>query len=593
MVSLSKQKNMKKKLLLVLLACIGLVSAYGQGNPYDDAILGNGTHQFNYVGNWAHASGTSDPYFALTVSYSNQAGNYLTFNFNGYRVTLNSAKASHHGIIAVSIDNGPETNYDLYSATRQDGVPIYTSPELPNGNHTLKVRVTGTKNAASSNTYAIIDYVTVFANSNSNTATGTNALANNLTGEENVAYGHSAMFANISGYGSSAFGYEALKNNTTGYYNDAIGTRALTANTTGYYNQAYGPYALSRNTTGRLNVATGAVALFWNVSGFGNTAHGYAALQGTTTGNYNTAVGIGAGSINTTGSFNTAIGANAGNAVGATGIEYSTALGYGATNTGSYQVRIGNSNVSSIGGQVSWSTLSDGRFKKDIKEDVSGLDFISKLRPVSYTVDREAVDKFLRIPDSLRNNSAAARKMGIRQTGFVAQEVDAVIKKTGYVFHGVEAPQSENEHYSIRYAEFVVPLVKAVQELNTLLKEQSAQHEATTAQHAAEITALKEQLRSYEGLGRSLSANETLLYQNNPNPFSSDTEIKMSLPESTTNARVIVYNMEGRQLKELIVKGRGETSVKVSASEFQAGMYLYALLVDGKVVDTKRMILTK
>ena len=51
------------------------------------------------------------------------------------------------------------------------------------------------------------------------------------------------------------------------------------------------------------------------------------------------------------------------------------------------------------GGQVSW-TFSDGRFKKDIKEDVSGLRFIKQLRPVSYVVDKTAVNKFLHIADS-------------------------------------------------------------------------------------------------------------------------------------------------------------------------------------------------
>src|SRR5687768_11405433 len=98
---------MKKKLLLVLMACISLFNSYGQGNPYDDSVLGGGVHQFNYVGSgWVHGTGSTDPYLAATVSYSNQTGNYLTFNFNGYRATLNTAKASHHGIIAVSIDNG-------------------------------------------------------------------------------------------------------------------------------------------------------------------------------------------------------------------------------------------------------------------------------------------------------------------------------------------------------------------------------------------------------------------------------------------------------------------------------------------------------
>ena len=67
----------------------------------------------------------------------------------------------------------------------------------------------------------------------------------------------------------------------------------------------------------------------------------------------------------------------------------------------------------------------------------------------------------------------------------------------------------------------------------------------------------------------------------------------MVLPETAINANVIVYNLEGKQLKELQVQGRGNVSATILGNELSAGMYIYALIVDGKVVDTKRMILTK
>jgi hypothetical protein len=259
-------------------------------------------------------------------------------------------------------------------------------------------------------------------------------------------------------------------------------------------------------------------------------------------------------------------------------------IGYSAIATASNQVRIGNSQVTSIGGQVSWSTLSDGRFKKDIKEDVSGMEFISKLRPVSYSIDKDALDKFLRIPDSVAVKNSESRKTNIRQTGFVAQEVEALVKKTGYVFNGVEAPENESDHYSIRYAEFVVPLVKAVQEL--MIKQENQDKKISNLVGQLE----KHGLKPVDGSSEILDDAE--LHQNNPNPFSVDTEIKVSLPETALSARVIVYNMEGKQLKDYAVRDRGNTSVKISGTELHAGMYLYALIVDGQVVDTKRMILT-
>ena len=51
----------------------------------------------------------------------------------------------------------------------------------------------------------------------------------------------------------------------------------------------------------------------------------------------------------------------------------------------------------------------------------------------------------------------------IKKTGFIAQEVEKAAKDINYDFSGVVAPKSETDLYSLRYDEFVVPLVKAVQ----------------------------------------------------------------------------------------------------------------------------------
>jgi hypothetical protein len=243
-------------------------------------------------------------------------------------------------------------------------------------------------------------------------------------------------------------------------------------------------------------------------------------------------------------------------------------------------VRIGNTSVTSIGGQVAWSTVSDGRFKKNVEEDVAGLSFISKLRPVSYEVDTDAENKFLGVSDSVLSRIPAAKKMP-RQTGFIAQEVDKIVKESGIDFTGVDAPQNEKSHYSLRYSDFVVPLVKAVQELSAKVDDQQK-----------EIEALKTVLGD-KGLSQESTDYKAKLHQNSPNPYSSFTTITMTLPESTTHADIMIYNLEGKQLRRIAVTNRGEVSIKVTASELPAGMYLYSLIADGKIVDTKRMILTQ
>ena len=79
-----------------------------------------------------------------------------------------------------------------------------------------------------------------------------------------------------------------------------------------------------------------------------------------------------------------------------------------------------------IGGKVGWTTLSDGRYKTNIKEDVTGLSFISKLRPVTYSLDIDALNKTLDVTEE-SSNEAMGQKISAakeKHTGFIAQEVE-------------------------------------------------------------------------------------------------------------------------------------------------------------------------
>ena len=165
-----------------------------------------------------------------------------------------------------------------------------------------------------------------------------------------------------------------------------------------------------------------------------------------------------------------------------------TALGYGATVSASNRVRIGNSSVSRIGGQVAWSTLSDGRIKENVQEAVPGLSFIAELRPVTYTLNTRKQDaiNMQAMPDSIQDERMLSddeylASSSIVRTDFIAQEVEAAAQKVGFDFDGVSTPQNETDLYSIRYAEFVVPLVKAMQEQQAIITELKATAEGQQA----------------------------------------------------------------------------------------------------------------
>ena len=417
-----------------------------------------------------------------------------------------------------------------------------------------------------------------------NTATGAYSLYSG-NGTLNTANGYHSLYGNTSGKENTALGSYAMDSNTTGYQNTANGYRSLFSNTIGYYNTALGSYAMYLNISGNFNMASGYYALSANTTGFRNSAGGFRAMDSNTTGSNNTAEGAFALESNSTGSYNSALGYNAGPTLG--DLSNTTAIGSLAVPTASNQVRVGNTAVTSIGGQVSWTTLSDGRFKKEIKEDVSGLDFIKELRPVSYTVDGAGLNKFLHVNDS-SSNQANAKSVPVRQAGFIAQEVETLVKKTGYVFYGVDAPENESDPYGIRYSEFVVPLVKGMQELLTIIKE----HERKDEEQQKQIDSLIAQLGS--GSQNEISRNSAaVLFQNNPNPFNAETAIQMTVPDNVGYATVMIYNLEGKQLKTIQIPERGDVRLTISANELSAGMYLYSLIADGKVVDTKRMILTQ
>ncbi len=83
------------------------------------------------------------------------------------------------------------------------------------------------------------------------------------------------------------------------------------------------------------------------------------------------------------------------------------------------------------------------------------------------------------------------------------------------------------------------------------------------------------------------------LYQNTPNPFNTQTTIRYEIPVAVQNAKLHICNMTGTLLKTIAIKHRGTGNQLINANEFVAGMYLYSLVTDGKIVDTKQMLLTE
>jgi trimeric autotransporter adhesin len=270
--------------------------------------------------------------------------------------------------------------------------------------------------------------------------------------------------------------------------------------------------------------------------------------------------------------------------------------------------------VSSIGGKVGWTTLSDGRYKVNVKEDVPGLDFITKLRPVTYTLDVSAIENRLmtreRIPTgspevaealarpqlSPEEQRANAEKAKVVYTGFVAQEVEEVARKLNYDFSGVDLPKNKEDFYGLRYGEFVVPLVKAVQELSEENKQLQENNELLRKE-MIELKAMVTKLLNGQSNNAS-GDNNTMtnlsgayLEQNRPNPFNDITVLRYSLPEGTTAAKIEITGINGQLLKSIALTGSGKGQVTLTANTLAKGVYTCTLWVNNQRADSKQMLL--
>jgi hypothetical protein len=285
-----------------------------------------------------------------------------------------------------------------------------------------------------------------------NTAVGYQAFALNVSGLENTAVGSSALGANTTS-SNTAVGFNALTLTTTGNANTAVGAAALSANTTGADNSGFGQNSLIALTTGSGNVAIGKSTLAANSTNSQNTAVGVSALSAATADD-NTAVGRNAGAAVTTGTQNVLIGRSAGfsGTNNLTTGSNNIIIGYNAaasSATASNVITLGNSSIATLRCQVTTITaLSDARDKTNVADLNAGLGFVNALRPVKFDW-----------------NMRDGGKVGVPDTGFIAQDLQSVQATTG-----IEIPDlvfAENpDRLEAGYGKLIPVLVKAVQELS-------------------------------------------------------------------------------------------------------------------------------
>ena len=208
--------------------------------------------------------------------------------------------------------------------------------------------------------------------------------------------------------------------------------------------------------------------------------------------------------------------------------------------------------------------------------------------------------QFLRYDPTKEANTAQTNLDDLDIDNMSPKELDSLIKAIGHiepepylspVQYGLDANQlkavypelvyeDDNGNVSINYVEMVPLLVQSIKEL----KAELAELKGTSARKAkAGTTAIEETVSDIDMVRMD---------QNNPNPFSESTVITLNIPEQTQKASIFIYDMSGKQVQNIAVSECGETNITVYASDLTAGMYIYTLVVDGKVSVTRRMIVS-
>jgi len=200
---------------------------------------------------------------------------------------------------------------------------------------------------------------------------------------------------------------------------------------------------------------------------------------------------------------------------------------------------------------------SDKIFKKDIVTIESALDKVLQLRGVTYK--------------SNYSDSMSVFNTGETLMGLIAQDVEPIVPEV--------VKTLPNGTKAIAYQNLIGLLIEAIKEQQTRIDQFEGANEKSG-------NLLEDEINAY-----SKSAKNKL-YQNHPNPFNQSTIIKYELSVNAQTATIMVFNMQGNLIRAIENLDRNTGQITIKSGELVPGMYIYSLIVDGKEIDTKRMILT-
>jgi hypothetical protein len=166
-----------------------------------------------------------------------------------------------------------------------------------------------------------------------------------------------------------------------------------------------------------------------------------------------------------------------------------------------------------------------------------------------------------------------------------------------------------DEFKVVNYNGLIPILVKGIQELDATvdsLKALVAENVILKAENEdlkKDVAGIKDMLTKFgddlqyccfnQGTNQHTPAGDnSKLEQNNPNPFSENTTIRYYIAAQSKEAVIRISDLNGTVLNTFKIDAKGAGQILVSGNSLTAGTYIYELIVDGKQIDAKRMVLT-
>lgn len=335
---------------------------------------------------------------------------------------------------------------------------------------------------------------------------------------------------------------------------------------------------------------------------WGNTGNGYYGVLGTST-NYNGVYGFGA----TNGVFGTTNGA-ANALLPTTAGVYGNNNNYGVGVLGScfngsgvagysvnYYAGYFTGNVYSTGQFLP----SDGKLKSNVNDFLSAMDIINQLKPKQYKYRQDGNYKLMNLPAGnhyglIAEDLERILPQLVKATKFDPRMInpdmhEQAILSVKNISDGTPAPASSNQKQispdeiidfkAVNYTELIPIMIKGMQE------------------QQEQIEDLKQQVEELNNLitkivpRQLIPVSSALLGQNIPNPVKNSTSIRYNLPSGFNAGHLLLTDELGRKIKEIQLGHSG--TINLSTAELGTGVYNYSMIIDGKTIATKKMLVTK